>query len=117
MSRGLGALQRAIVDALPAHEIVEVPGVYSLYALRETLAKERGQWRSWIDRRYTTPITHWYVDPSFAASFARAVQRLEHRQILRPHYTPLPHTPRGERCRWRLPFVCWSATSSPRVKR
>jgi hypothetical protein len=66
MSRGLGKLQRAILEALPTTEIYA--GVYDLSALKRALA-EPGSC-------YTA---------SFEAAFSRAVRTLMARGLLQRH--------------------------------
>jgi hypothetical protein len=71
MSRGLGTLQRAILEALPTAEVYL--GVYDLRAVKFTLAKQWGAWDGWN------------LDSSFEASFSRAVRTLITRGYVQRH--------------------------------
>ena len=100
MSRGLGKLQRAILDALPAHEHTNYPGVYNLFRLRVALAQEWGKTYEYRKRYGGTGIA---VDSSFAACFSRAVRTLMERGLLKIDDSPWGiYVPRGH---WQLPHV------------
>lgn len=100
MSRGLGKLQRAILDALPAHEEPKHPGVYSLYRVRIALAQEWGKARPYTKRSGGPAID---VDSSFAACFSRAVRTLMQRRLLKIDDRPWGRfVPAGH---WQLPYV------------
>lgn len=79
MSRGLGTLQRAILDALPAHEVNGYPGVYDLKKLRMSVAHAWGKTHPLI--KYGRPAGFW-VDGAFAACVSRAVRTLMKRGLL-----------------------------------
>lgn len=69
MSRGLGTLQRTILDALPAHELARHPGVYDLKALRLAVAHAWG--KTWPVLKYGKP-SGFVIDNAFGACFSRA---------------------------------------------
>jgi hypothetical protein len=104
MSRGLGKLQRAILEALPAHELAQCPGVYDLKKLRIALSQATG--RGWYVRgRYSRERNIWAPDPTFTGCFARAVQTLITREMLTTRYKEGPITGVSDWARWRLPYV------------
>jgi hypothetical protein len=79
MSRGLGKLQQAILEALPGYAMQDYPGVYALHPLREALAVQWGMTYPRI--KYGRPCGV-VIDSTFAASFARAVRTLVARGLL-----------------------------------
>jgi hypothetical protein len=93
VSRGLGALQREILEALTTeHETdryvtVDRRPIYDLLAVKLTLA-ERVKGRK--DRLYVPELQAVYVwiTGAFTASFSRAVKTLVARGCLERHYFP-----------------------------
>jgi hypothetical protein len=106
VSRGLGKLQRAILEALPAHELAKHPGVYDLKRLRTALFQAMGR-GYYVRGKYSQERNIWWVDSAFAACFSRAVKSLIHRGLLTTWREPSAwvvfDVPDGGR--WRLPYV------------
>jgi hypothetical protein len=106
MSRGLGKLQRAILTALPAHELEKYPGVYDLKKLRLALAHEWG--KTHVLMKYGRPCGFW-IGGAFTACFSRAVQSLMRRGLLTTLREPLGSAgvfgDVWDWARWRLPYV------------
>jgi hypothetical protein len=90
MSRGLGKLQRAILEVLPNHT-ADYADVYDLRAIKWALAYRCGA------------VYHdWCINGEFEASFSRAVCTLVKRGLLqRTLYQPIGHTPT------RLHYTRW----------
>jgi hypothetical protein len=103
MSRGLGKLQRDILDALPAHEVEKHPGVYDLKKLRVALSQAMGRGQ-YVKGRYSREQNIWWPDYVFAACFSRAVHTLMTRGLLTPA-RPCDHFMCHDWGRWRLPYV------------
>jgi hypothetical protein len=90
MSRGLGSLQRAILEVLPDHP-ADYIGVYDVRAMKWTLA-----------RRWGAVYGDWCISAEFEASFSRAMRTLVTRGLIqRTLYQPLGHTPE------RLHYLRW----------
>jgi hypothetical protein len=90
MSRGLGKLQRAILEVLPDHP-ADYAEVYDLRAIKWTLAY-----------RWGAVYRDWCIDAAFEAAFSRAVRTLVTRRLLRRTlYQPVGQTPE------RLNFTRW----------
>ena len=101
-SRGLGKLQRAILDALPAHELAQHPGVYDLRRLRVALAQEWG--KTYPRRDKYGRLSGFHLESAFTTCFSRAVSTLIYqRKLLNPRCGQLAGI--WDCGRWRLPYV------------
>jgi hypothetical protein len=109
VSRGLGRLQRAILDALPAHELEHHPGVYDLKQLRRALALAEGR-TSLVRTKYGEGLVPWPTE-GFAACFSRAVHSLMQQGILTKAGYEISDDRHGifigmvDWHRWQLPYV------------
>ena len=91
MSRGLGKLQREILDTLDEDHLADYVThdrrpIYNLLAVKETLAQVKGR----TDRLYVPELQAVYVwhTGAFTSAFSRAIRTLIKRGVLSAHYLP-----------------------------